>query len=216
MKRNLIIGLIVGLVIAVIVVAMIASRSKKRTETESAENGLTEETQTDQKASVSLKLKDYSDPAGFKFSYPDDLKLNANKITSDNVYSDLRLTSDKTSGRVIVKITGTSLKTVADWLKQNKYSSGGSTLMKDIKLADMQGKEIKKDKTLITVAIDDYQTLYLIEVDLNGNEKYWTDASQAITRSFAFVAPAASSDSSSGASDYSGDGVIFEGEEEVQ
>ena len=64
-------------------------------------------------------LKDYTDPAGFSFSYPDNLSITKNDLENSSVYADLQLASKDVSGSLSLKIADSKYKTLDEWLKLN-------------------------------------------------------------------------------------------------
>jgi len=63
-----------------------------------------------------LETKEYEDYAGFKFSYPGDLKVFEVEIDNNSVYSSLEIRSSK-GGKVLLRVADTSFKTLKDWQK---------------------------------------------------------------------------------------------------
>lgn len=162
-----------------------------------------------------IKLKEYTDPSGFKFSYPQNLKITSDKITDSKIYSQLTLNFNNSKGSIKVKVVETLSISLDPLLKTFKSSTDSSTI-KNSKLADLQAKEITTDNKIVILALDQ-NTLFTIETDLQDNKKLWTDAYQKLLSSFSFVAPtqSVSEASSSDYSESSGD-IIDEGEEVVE
>lgn len=215
MSKKVVIGLIIGLIIVVIFAAVTLPKKKK---TQESVFPITESGQevAPTKTLVSFKTKEYIDPSGFKFNYPETLTVSPKNINDDITYSDLKITSNKLSGEISIKATASKLQSISDWLKENKFHANNA-IIKDIKLADLQAKAVKKDNKIFIVALDQYQTLFIIEVNSKGDEKFWSDANDAIVSTFAFVNPNVNNDSSStSTSDGSSDDIIFEGEEVVE
>jgi hypothetical protein len=129
------------------------------------------------------------------------------------VYADISFTSNIASGGITVKILTKKNSSLDDWLKEQGYDSSNS-IIGNLALADLAAKEVKQGKKIITAALDDYDTLYLIEADLADQAKYWSEANKVIAKSFAFVEPEAAG--SAPASSSSGEDIVFEGEDIVE
>src|SRR3990167_7148994 len=52
-----------------------------------------------------LKLLEYQDPAGFIFSYPENLKLKSAEKLADNYFTALKLINPKDEGEIAIEIT---------------------------------------------------------------------------------------------------------------
>lgn len=164
--------------------------------------------ETAKEISPSETLKEYSDPSGFTFSYPDNLSLVAAEINDNNTYADLQLSSKDVSGSLNLKISDSKFKTIDEWLKLN--SSAGATT-RDVKLGSLKAKEIKiKDRMLLGAL--DQGIFFSIEMPLI-EEKFWTKVYNRILADFSFAAPDSAAPQ---AADTSSGDVIFEGEEVVE
>lgn len=161
-------------------------------------------------AAPSSTLKEYQDPAGFSFSYPDNLSITGSEIEDNNTYANLQLTSKDVSGNLTLKIIDSKYPTIEDWLKTNKEATVGNS--KEVKLGNLKAFEIKTSDRLLLAALDQ-GILFTIEMPL-VDEGFWTKVYNQVLSSFNFGLPenTASSDSSSS---YAAD-ITFEGEEVVE
>ncbi|MDP3998501.1 MAG: hypothetical protein Q8P89_02700 [bacterium] len=159
----------------------------------------------------SSALKEYSDPSGFSFNYPDDLSLTANEATSDSTYADLQLKSKDVEGDLKLKIQDTKLASAGAWLKENGSTASG---VKELRWGTLNAESVE-DKDGIIFAAVDQEILFTMEVSYGGQKDFWQKVSDSILSSFAF-----SSESSPGTSPQTGgasaEDVTFEGEEVVE
>lgn len=164
-------------------------------------------TETLSKPILSEKTKDYIDSSGFKFSYPIELKMKQKENLDNNTFSQLELTSSNTSGSLSIEVITSNFKTVNDWIKNNKKISS-NTVVKKVKLADLEANQFSLDNQLNTVAIDQ-GVLFKITTSVKENADFWQKVNQTIISTFAFTQPVQNTDSSD-------EGVTFEGEEVVE
>lgn len=145
-------------------------------------------------------LLDYTDPAGFSFSYPDNLSIVKNDLEGGSVYADIQLASKDLNGSLNLKISDSQFATLDDWLKLNKAAYKEPP--KEVKLGSLKALEIKTADRLYLGALDQ-GVFFTIEIPL-VEEDFWMKVYDKVLISFSFVSPEpASSD------------VTFEGEEVV-
>ena len=149
---------------------------------------------------------EYNDPAGFTLSYPDNLSLIKNDTADESTYADIQLTSKDVSGSLNLKISDSKYASLNDWIKLNKGAATEST--KEVKLGNLEGKEIKTNDRLLLGALD-HGVFFSIEMPLIETN-FWMKAYDKVLASFSFVSPQAAS------VDTSTSDVTFEGEEVVQ
>lgn len=162
----------------------------------------------------SKTLKEYHDASGFKFSYPEDLILKEKEINKES-YVDLELTSPETSGSMSLKITDSKLKSLDDWLLENKEATMGAEI-KNIQLADIGAKEIKSTDKILTIALDqtlDQVALFTIEINPQTEEQYWISVYNTLISTFVFADNEKTQESQVPAT---GGEIIFEGEEIIE
>lgn len=140
----------------------------------------------------------YTDPAGFSFSYPDNLSLVNNEPKSERTYSDITLTAKGLDGNLSLVISDTNFKTLDEWLKAN-----GTGTSKEVKLGGLKAIETTTNNKLTLGAIDQ-GILFTIVVPLADRKDFWMEVYNQILQDFTFVAQATSED------------VIFEGEEIIE
>lgn len=144
-------------------------------------------------------LLDYTDPAGFSFSYPDNLSIVKND-TADNEYADLTLSSKDVNGSLTLKIADSKIATLNDWLKLYKSEPV------EKKLGNLKAMEVKTPDRLYLGALDQ-GILFTIEMP-RVEEEFWMKVYDKLLSGFSFVAPAAAAATP--------DDVSFEGEEVVE
>ncbi len=155
------------------------------------------------------KLASYTDDSGFKFSYPEELKVSRIDSSDQSVYSSLEAKLASPPGAITIQLTSSTLKSFDDWYKSLSLKPKPSEVSK-LKLADLDAVQLKLGDKLITAALDK-DTLITLSATPSSNDKL-SQAYQKIISSFVFVPPASTSDTSSAG----GGDVIFEGEEQVQ
>lgn len=165
---------------------------------------------TPAKKSPSSTMKEYADPSGFSFNYPDDLSLVKSEATDSGTYADLKLMSNEVDGSLNLKIQDTKLASPGAWFKEN----GQTGEAKDVQWGMLNAKSVEdKDKTLF-VAVDQ-GVLFTMEVSYSSQKDFWQAVSGQILSSFAF-----NSEASQGTTAQSGgsseEDVTFEGEEVVE
>lgn len=158
------------------------------------------------KAVPSETMIDYTDPAGFILSYPDNLSIVKNDITDEATYTDIQLSSKEVSGSLNLKISDSKYTSLDDWIKLSKAAA--TEPPKDIKLGSLQGKEIKTADRLLLGALD-HGIFFSIEMPLLETD-FWMKVYNKVLSGFSFVSPQAAT------ADTSGSDVSFEGEEVVQ
>jgi len=164
--------------------------------------------------SLTVGSKSYTDPAGFKFSYPEDLTVTEKKTTDQSVYSQLEIKSVDKVGGISLKAVDSNLAKIDDYFKDKKISSFFGEITK-LKLADIDARQYQINSQIITVALDQ-GVLFTITTDLPAEKKdYWQKANSTLISGFAFVSPQNNTSTDTGSSS-SGDDVVFEGEEVVE
>ena len=173
MKKNwLVAGIAIGLIILT-VGAVAVVRLKKQSVVSPLGETPTQKAQ----------LPSWEDPAGFKFSYPDGIKINPHEEDTVN-YAHLELTSTDHSGEILIWMKDTNYKDLEDWAK--KEATGGAQVFD----SELGGKTAKKiayvsPKKLVVATID-VDVLVLVEVSLD-EEGYWQGVSDQILSSFEFI-----------------------------
>lgn len=155
------------------------------------------------------RLLTWEDPAGFRFAYPAEIKIDPHPEDKIN-YANLDLTNPATAGGIKVLVQDNIYKNLDDWSKKQP-AAGGQVL--DSFLGDKLAKKaIFASPRKIIIAAIDAEALVLLEADL-GEGDYWTQVYNDVVSSFEFI-PLAKSDSSSGPP--AGGGVIEEEEEVIE
>jgi hypothetical protein len=165
-------------------------------------NPLAEITES-KKTTPSTTLIDYTDPAGFSFSYPDNISLSKNE--SEDLYADLELYSKEVNGSLMLKIVDSKYKTIDEWVKST--SKDGA---KDVILGTLKAKEIKTSDRLYLGSVDQ-GIFFSIELP-RINDEFWMPVYQKLLANFSFTAPEVATSVNAG----SAEGVVFESEEVVE
>lgn len=157
------------------------------------------------KPQPSETLKEYLDPAGFTFSYPDNLSISAKELDKEDVYADIQLYAGEVNGSLSLRIADSKLTAIDEWVGLNKSNEEA----RETKLGDLKARELRLKDRLLLGALDQ-GVLFTIEIPLI-EEDFWMKVYSKILADFSFVAPPQKSNVSQGVSS----DVIFEGEEVV-
>lgn len=161
----------------------------------------------------SLKLKEYTDPSGFKFSYTDNVVVNKKSVKDDNTYTLLELKSSLNAGKITLEATGSNLTSLDKWTSKHKTASHEA---QKLKIADMNAVELSSKTSMITGALDK-GVLFMITTEFSDRPDFWKSLYKKIVSSFAFTPPEATSGSfDTSASPPSNDDISFEGEEVIE
>lgn len=198
MSKKLILLLSV-LVILIISTMIFLSRQKPKTLTPVSDKPVTSHQQP------VTKTKEYLDPSGFKFSYPENLKLTPKKIETETIYSDLLIKSPGKKGQISLKVEDIT-EAVFNQLIKNKNSI--KTVIDEVDAYQYQDKN-----NLITVAYDQ-GVIFKFVADQSQDKKYWFAVNKKILTSFRFVQP--EQPATSNQQQTTEDDVIFEGEEVIE
>jgi hypothetical protein len=155
---------------------------------------------------VSAKTSEFIDPAGFKFKYPDNLKVKSMETNNNNIYSSLEISGEDIPGKITIQAVATDAADIAVWAKNMKTAT-------ETKLAGLPAVQIKDEKSMTTAAIDQ-GVLFTIVIDLQQNKDFWIKANNLIVNDFAF-SPPDNQNASNNNSDSQGD-VVLEGEEVIE
>lgn len=204
--------LISGLIIFTLIFFLVSTNKKEAPTTIKGDLQLSAISPT---PNISLKMKEYIDPSGFKFSYPDNLKLEKKTPSKTQTYSLLEISSSSYSGKITFDVTGSNFQSIDEWFKDKKdiKTSG----VKKIKLGDVEARQYELNKNIVTIAFDN-GVLFTIVANLQDQRVLWNTVNNQIVSSFAFVAPPADSSatpSSDSSSSYSDD-LEYEGEEIIE
>jgi len=163
-------------------------------------------------SAASQTTQEYSDPAGFKFNYPDTITVSQKETNDENVYSSLVVASSKTPGKMTINAVSSELLALDDLIKSKASVT-------DVKLADLDAKQYTEKGNTITLALDE-GVLFTLTVSSGGNVNFWNEVNNKIISSFTFDAPEKAqvkSDTSTADPGSAGDSdVSFEGEETIE
>lgn len=190
-KKGFLISLAIGLLLAIVWVLFLRPQNKPLSSPYSAQV-------TTKQLKPSETLKEYSDPSGFSFSYPDNLSLTKNQTDDETIYADLQLSVDGVNGSLNLKIADSKFKSIDEWLALNQGES------EQVKLGNLAAFEVKTNDRLLLGALDQ-GVLFTIEMP-RIDEDFWMPVYKIVLESFSFTLPQVESSS---------DEVIFEGEEVV-
>lgn len=194
MKKYLILSILVLLTLAI---GLILIWIRLKTPLSNPQSNLI---QIPKKADPSQTYIEYSDPAGFSFSYPDNLSISKAEIEDPSTYTDLVIFSKDVNGSLNLKIADSNFTSLDDWLKINQIPS--STATKEVNLGDLKALEVKTADRLLLGSLDQ-GVFFTIELPLI-EEDFWMRVYNRLLTEFTFVSEASTTD------------VIFEGEDIVE
>lgn len=175
--------------------------------------------ETKKEVTPSSTYIDYADPAGFSFSYQDNVSI-ANKVSENedtavdpDAYADLQLFSKDKSGSINLRIADTKFKSLEEWKKDNEIPD--SVVASEKMLGQLKASEFRTTDRLFLAAIDQ-GVLFTVEMPLI-EEPFWNEVYNKVVSGFVFEVPEVEvASTGGGAAVSSGDEVVFEGEEVVE
>ena len=170
---------------------------------------------TQDKPTLSKKLKTFTDSSGFKFSYADNLQLTTIETKGPDIYSKLEIVSEDLEGSINITVSQTDLKPFEQWKKASEITLKDSEVKK-IKLGDLTAQQFVSDGKTVTVSLDQ-GVLFTISVTPEDDKNFWKEAYEAVVKTFSLTPPPANAvpEDSSGGSAGDSD-IIFEGEEVIE
>lgn len=166
----------------------------------------------------SKSLITHSNPAGFSFSYPDNLSLVNNEPKTDRTYADIDITAKGFTKGLKIEISDSSFKLLDDWVKANEQvlsnrNKTDQSTQKETKLGTLKAIEIISKERVLLGALDQ-GVLFTIDVPLLEKKEFWTEVYNKILENFTFVATTKAATGTTSTVSSSSD-VIFEAEEAV-
>ncbi len=201
MKKKILLG--ICLIAGVVAVVLVLNPAQQKS---TLSNPLTAQFQKPKEAVPSETSKEYQDPSGFSFNYPDNLSIVKNDLEDNSTYADLQLTSKDISGSLSIKIVDSRFKNLDDWLKLNQAAA--TQKPKEVTFGNLKALELKLSDRLLLGALDQ-GILFTIEMPLL-EEKFWLKVYNKLLEGFTFALPETTAQDT-GSSD-----VSFEGEEIVE
>ena len=159
------------------------------------------------------ELTTWEDPAGFSFSYPEEIEIDPHEEDTEN-YAHLELTSSGRSGNIQVWVKETDYSDTEDWVEEEV---GEKEQVFDTELDGEPAKKVAytDPERLVVVAID-VDALVLIEMTPD-EEGYWQEIYNQILSSFTFIPLEGEEgvvpETTSGGGD---EGIIWEAEEVIE
>ncbi len=165
--------------------------SNQRSKTPESANKTSRETIS---APTPVPYLTWDDPAGFTFSYPEDLTINKHEEDQEN-YAHVELTHSLHPGKMIIwakdlpltdiKVT---IKDAEEWGTSDRSLSKGNAV--DTLLGGEPAKKILltglPEKTLMGVVYD--EALWVVEVEYN-DKLFWASVYKTVTDTFKFKPP---------------------------
>ena len=165
MNKKVYIG--IGLFILLVVVIVSKSLFFKTNKTISPLGQTGNTTQTPQ---FTFTWTEWKDPAGFAFSYPEDVKID-NHPDDETLYAFLTLTAPDKKGKIDITVADSLYADIKEWLAKDELVKSGRAL--ETKIASVSGEKVALDKGHVVVSfIDADQVIYVIDAQTEG-ETYW-------------------------------------------
>lgn len=132
---------------------------------------------------IETELITWEDPAGFSFTYPENIEIDTHEEDEEN-YAHLELSFSSHPGGIIIWVKDMSYTDIKDWANQ-EATKGGQIF--DTELGGEPAKKIAYSEPvkLVTATID-VDTLVLVEMTPDG-EDYWQKVHDEILSSFTFI-----------------------------
>ncbi len=160
-------------------------------------------------------LKTWEDPAGFQFSYPEEIEIDNHEEDEEN-YAHLELSDENHPGKILIWMKDKVEKNLEAWVT----NQSGNPQSFDSELAGQPAKKLafSSPKKLVTAAFD--QEVIII-VEVFPEDEWWNETYQQIIDSFELIPLAGEEESTvnaPGAWQGSGGetGIIDEGEEIIE
>jgi len=129
------------------------------------------------------QLTVWEDPAGFTFSYPENLEVDPHEEDDEN-YAHVELTALDQDGGIIVWMKDTAYSTADLWLENEEEIVDEQAF--DTTLGDHDGKKVMfANGKLLTMALDG-EVVVLVEMSV-GDNRFWQPIYDQIIQSFEFV-----------------------------
>ncbi len=170
---------------------------------------------TNQKTESEAKLLVWEDPAGFKFSYPEEIKINNHPEDEEN-YAHLELTVASHPGLILIWMKDNNYKNIQDWVKKEASASSAQVFDSDLGGHPAQKVALSNPQKMVTATLDG-NAIVLVEV--YPQDSWWNQTYNQILESFEFIplqGEITSPQTSGSSGQNSGGGIIDEGEEIVE
>ncbi|MCX6724910.1 MAG: hypothetical protein NTV20_02305 [Candidatus Shapirobacteria bacterium] len=170
---------------------------------------------TNQKTESEAKLLAWEDPAGFKFSYPEEIKINNHPEDEEN-YAHLELTSSSHAGSILVWMKDTNYKNIQDWVKKENATESAQVFDSDLGGHPAQKLAFTSPQKMVTATLDG-NVIVLIEV--YPEDQWWNQIYNQILSGFEFIplqGEITPSQTSGSSGQGNGGGIIDEGEEIIE
>jgi len=173
-NKKLLIILAVLLVLSIAAIIIFKSKRKTRSET-ALESPMGE-------SSSAAKLTVWDDPAGFSFSYPEEIEIDPHSEDEEN-YAHLELiSSSESEGKIIIWVQETEFTDIEDWAEA---TTGGQLFDTELDTEPAKKVAYSEPTKLVTAAID-VDALVLIEM-IPDKKGYWQKVYDKILSSFKFI-----------------------------
>lgn len=130
-----------------------------------------------------VQLAHWEDPAGFSFSYPENIAIDPHEEDMEN-YAHLELTATGYQGKILIWCQETEYADIEDWAEDE--ATEGAQIF-DTELGGEPAKKVAwiEPEKLVTATID-VDALVLLEM-FPDEEGYWQEVYDQILTSFAFI-----------------------------
>ncbi|MBL7150769.1 hypothetical protein ISS86_02475 [Candidatus Microgenomates bacterium] len=168
--------IILAVVLVLSIAAIIIFKSKQKTGIDTPLDSPTVE------SSSVAKLTVWDDPAGFSFSYPEEIEIDPHSEDEEN-YAHLELIlSSEPGGRIIIWVKESDFTDIEDWAEA---TAGGQIFDTELDAEPAKKIAYSEPTKLVTAAID-VDALVLIEM-IPDKKGYWQKVYDKILSSFKFI-----------------------------
>ncbi len=159
---------------------------------------------------ASVKMKEYIDPAGFKFNYPETVTVSKGDSKGTDIYSSLELRSEDAAGMISLLVIDSKYKTL------DAIPTTSAAILKRTKFGQLDAVQNTSPTKLQLQALDQ-GVLFTLTANLNTQQDFWLKVFESIQSTFSFVRPESKpAGNTTTTTDSSDDSVEYEGEEVVE
>lgn len=201
-----VIFIFLGIVLAVITSFLVLSKRELQVSSPRASDGAVNG------AKSQVQVREYTDPAGFSFSYPDILTLEKKEL-DDATYSSIELVPGPGEKPISITVADSEFTSAADWLNKNSSATDDKTAEK-LTLGDLDAIQVTTTKGTVTVAFDQ-NVLFTVTLPKDASDA--TKKAHSLIIATFSLKPPEIQPAETGV-DAAGDdaGVEFEGEEVIE
>jgi hypothetical protein len=136
---------------------------------------------TEVKPEEKILTQEWQDPAGFTFSYNQDLKINNHPEDEVN-YANLELLQKDRQGSIMILVSDSRYANLEEWLKKDPALMNGNAL--ETKIAGLVAKKVAVGEKVFTGFFDSEGVFYLLVLNPKTETTFWRKNYELILESF--------------------------------